>query len=650
MTKLNAAGSAFTYSTYLGGSADELLASIAVDSGGNAYLAGGTISSNFPVTPGAFDTVKNGFGVSFLTKLNPTGSALAYSTYVDDGGGAVAYAVDVVGTNAYVAGFAGTGYPTTPGANNTTSGGAFVTKFNTSGSAQDYSTFLGNASSFALSLAVDADGGAWTTGITGAAAFPTTPGAHDTTQNGTSDLFVTQLDPAGSALEYSTFLGGNGSEGALPPTTNEAGVAVDTHGNAYATGHTDSANFPTTGGAHDATLGGAQDAFVSKIDPDLPGSGETADDEDVALGETVSTGGTPTADDPVETSVTSLSPTSGEVTITEGSITEDPPSGFQFLGQQVDITAPGGATIAFRIDGSLLPPGVDAQSLQVFRDGVLVEDCTAPLVPDPCVSDRSDLAGGDVELEVTTSEASAWNFGLSTNPQCSDEIDNDDDGQTDHPNDPGCASPADDSEAPDPVLPACSDGADNEGDGRTDFPADPGCSSALDDDEAAFLFGKGTVGGSFSSMSTNVKRASKHFLYYGPVRVTRLRAYIDGNGGGAGSQVLRGVIYSGTNPTALAAQTGQATITAGDEGRWVDLPLSSPLTLGPGYYWLGLHSGPAHGVARYAWDASSPGSRRYNIDSYAGGASDPFGTASTFSDNQRVSIHAMGDRGPGPTN
>jgi hypothetical protein len=140
----------------------------------------------------------------------------------------------------------------------------------------------------------------------------------------------------------------------------------------------------------------------------------------VPLGGSVSTdeGDGATFGDPVETTVTS--PTGGTVTISEGPVSQDEPAGFEFFGQQVDITAPPATAadplvIVFLIDASVVPAGEDHNSIQVFRNGVLVGECTgAPdAVPDPCVSERATVAGGDIQLTVLTSMASAWNFGVS---------------------------------------------------------------------------------------------------------------------------------------------------------------------------------------------------------------------------------------------
>ncbi|MCM3541322.1 HYR domain-containing protein, partial [Priestia endophytica] len=265
VTKLDPTGSMLIYSTYLGGTNVEVGNDIVVDAGGNAYVTGLTFSTNFPTTPGAFDTTYNGSGDVFVTKLNPTGSTLIYSTYL--GGGTSTeqgegIAVDA-GGNAYVTGFThSTDFPTTPGAFDTTLSGfvdAFVTKLNPTGSMLIYSTYLGGTDSDrGFGIALDAGGNAYVTGFTESANFPTTPGAFDTTYNGSGDVFVTKLNPTGSTLIYSTYLGGTNEEGG-------SGIAVDAGGNAYITGFTNSTDFPTTPGAFDTTLNGNSDAFVTKL-------------------------------------------------------------------------------------------------------------------------------------------------------------------------------------------------------------------------------------------------------------------------------------------------------------------------------------------------------------------------------------------------
>ncbi len=264
VTKLNPAGSALVYSTYLGGTGDDQGKGIAVDRAGSAYVTGRT-SGSFPTTAGASQTTFGGGGIdAFVTKLNPAGSALVYSTYLggvgnDEGFG---IAVDRAGS-AYVTGNTSGSFPTTVGASQTTFGGgssdAFVTKLNPAGSARVYSTYLGGTGGDrGKGIAVDRAGSAYVTGFT-SGSFPTTAGASQTTfGGGSSDAFVTKLNRKGSALVYSTYLGGVGFD-------RGDGIAVDRAGSAYVTGST-SGSFPTTAGASQTTFGGgSSDAFVTKL-------------------------------------------------------------------------------------------------------------------------------------------------------------------------------------------------------------------------------------------------------------------------------------------------------------------------------------------------------------------------------------------------
>lgn len=268
VAKLNASGSGLAYSTYLGGTDIDSPRGIAV-SGGNAYVIGETVSGDFPTTAGAFSRTERGDYDIFVTKLNSTGSALAYSTYLGgtlvDNGERVA--VDA-GGNAYVLGFTSSNdFPTTPGAFDTTANGDFdvsVTKLNPSGSSLVYSTYLGGqGSDSGGGLAVDGGGNAYVSGGTGSLNFPTTPGAFDTSPDG-NDAFLTKLDPAGSTAVYSTVLGGTSSDGA-------SAVSVDSVGNAWLTGTTSSSDFPVTPTAADASFNGSADVFISE----LSGAGST---------------------------------------------------------------------------------------------------------------------------------------------------------------------------------------------------------------------------------------------------------------------------------------------------------------------------------------------------------------------------------------
>jgi Beta-propeller repeat len=272
------------YSTYLGGSKDDGPTDVAVDAAGNAYMTGFTTSPNFPTTAGAFQTTFRAAQEAFVTKLDPTGSTLVYSTYIGGTGNEIgqAIAVDAAGT-AYVAGTTQSNdFPTTPGAFQTTGGGpidafandGFVAKLDAAGSSLVYSTYLGGTDTDSIDgLAVDAAAGnAYVTGSTLSGDFPTTPGVLQTEpasglpappvfQPSRYDAFVTKLNATGSALVYSTYLGGTEQDTA-------ADISVDALGNAYVTGTTRSENFPTTPGAFQQSGGGfTESAFVTKLDP-----------------------------------------------------------------------------------------------------------------------------------------------------------------------------------------------------------------------------------------------------------------------------------------------------------------------------------------------------------------------------------------------
>ena len=267
VTKLNPAGSALVYSTFLGGNNGAFGQDIVVDASGNAYVTGRTDSSDFPTTPGAYDTSYNGGPDAFVSKLNPTGSALVYSTFLGgenwDHGSVIA--VDASGSS-YVTGFTYSPlFPTTAGAYETGHGGsrdAFVSKLNPTGSTLVYSTFLGGGDADGGSaIVVDPSGSAYVAGRTWSSDFPTTAGAYGTSFGGRSDAFVSKLNPTGSALVYSTFLGGNHED------SGSGAIAVDASGSAYVAGGTWSSDFPTTAGAYETNHGGRMDTYVTKLNP-----------------------------------------------------------------------------------------------------------------------------------------------------------------------------------------------------------------------------------------------------------------------------------------------------------------------------------------------------------------------------------------------
>lgn len=263
VTKLDVTGSSLVYSTYIGGSSVEDGVAVAFDSLGNAYLAGFTLSTDFPVTPGAFDTTPNGNEDAFAVKLDG-GGGLVYSTYLGGAGVDYAYSIDVdTAGSAYVAGHTRSGdFPVTPGAFDTSLSGAtdgFATKLSADGGSLLYSTYIGGSSiEDNCFVAVDSAGSAYLTGITASADFPVTAGAFDTTFAG-NDAFVTKLSPAGDALVYSSFLGGSSGEFGLS-------ITVDSAGSAYVTGYTWSTDYPVTPGSFDTSYnGGTADVFVTKM-------------------------------------------------------------------------------------------------------------------------------------------------------------------------------------------------------------------------------------------------------------------------------------------------------------------------------------------------------------------------------------------------
>jgi hypothetical protein len=258
--KLNAAGNGLVYSTYLGGSGWDQATAAAVDSAGNAYIAGDTQSSDFPVLS-APQPALGGATDAFVAELNPTGAVL-FSTYL---GGisaehAAGIAVDLSG-NIYVAGGTySSNFPATGAVQASNGGGedAFVTKL--TASAFLYSTYLGGSGTDqANAIAVDGSGDVYIAGTTTSPNFPVTAGALRTAFNNISDAFVAKLNAGGSSLGYASYLGGSASNGVY-------GIAVDSHGNVYAAGATTSWDFPVVN-AIQSTLNGLQNAFISELNP-----------------------------------------------------------------------------------------------------------------------------------------------------------------------------------------------------------------------------------------------------------------------------------------------------------------------------------------------------------------------------------------------
>jgi hypothetical protein len=250
VTKFKPDGSGFEYSTFLGGSATDNAAGIAVDSSGNAYVTGQTDSSDFPTTTGAFQRNKPSTGfntAAFVTKLSPSGSALVYSSFLggslSDTGTAIA--VDSSG-RASVTGLVNSkNFPVTFGAPQPTGdytfgiiGDAFVTTFAADGSSLVFSTYLGGKLlDQGTGIAVDPAGNVYVVGYTTSSDFPTV-NALQPVFGGVENAFIAKFNPNTSTLVYSTYLGGSGADQGLA-------IAVDSAGSAYVTGFTESTNFPT---------------------------------------------------------------------------------------------------------------------------------------------------------------------------------------------------------------------------------------------------------------------------------------------------------------------------------------------------------------------------------------------------------------------
>jgi hypothetical protein len=263
VTKLNATGSALVYSTYIGGNGSDTGFAIAVDSSGNAYVAGGTSSNNFPTVNPLQSTYGGGSSDAFLAELNASGSALIYSTYI---GGSLAdqgegVAVDAAG-NASVTGFtSSTNFPTVNPFQAANSGGvdAFVAKVKPAGTLA-YSSYLGGSGTdVGIGIAVDGSGDAYIVGSTSSTDFPIINPVQPFNAGGMEDAFVTEINSSGSALVYSTYLGGSDLDVGV-------GIAADTSGAAYVTGYTLSTDFPTKNPFQPAN-GGNSDAFIAKLHP-----------------------------------------------------------------------------------------------------------------------------------------------------------------------------------------------------------------------------------------------------------------------------------------------------------------------------------------------------------------------------------------------
>jgi hypothetical protein len=298
--KINAAGSAILWTTYIGGSSDDSVYAIALDGAGAAHVTGRTRSTNFPTTLASYDFTYNGsasaagYGDAFVAKLTADGAGFVYTTYLGAASDDAGHGIAVHGGHAYVVGETakpGTGadFPTTPGAFQAVRPGlhtaAFVTRFDATGALVS-STFLGSTGGYPAvgeAIVVDAGGNAYVTGTASGGNFPTVNPAQTWSSpmwrsSGAKWAFVSKLNPTATALVYSTYFGGG-----EPAFDNKGGIgteglaiAVDATGSAYITGETQDVNLPVTAGAFQQTCpyqDGAswvacRDAFVTKLSPD----------------------------------------------------------------------------------------------------------------------------------------------------------------------------------------------------------------------------------------------------------------------------------------------------------------------------------------------------------------------------------------------
>ncbi|MDO8281073.1 MAG: SBBP repeat-containing protein [Thermodesulfovibrionia bacterium] len=253
-------------STFLGGTLDERGNSIAVDSSGNVIITGYTKSADYPTSGGAFDTAYNGSLDAFISKLDSDLTTLLASSYIggsrNDQGESVA--IDSSG-NIFVSGETlSNNYPTTPGAYSGYLNDLFISKFDSGLTTLLASTYIGGSSSeYDVVMALDPSGNVFITGRTSSTDYPTTPGAYDTTHNGGFDFVISKLDSSLASLLASTYIGGGSTESVRL-------LALDSSGNVFLSGTTNSIDYPVTPGTFDATYnGGAYDIILSKFNSDL---------------------------------------------------------------------------------------------------------------------------------------------------------------------------------------------------------------------------------------------------------------------------------------------------------------------------------------------------------------------------------------------
>lgn len=267
VSRLTPNGTSLVFSSYLGGGSGDVANAVALGSDDEPVVVGVTSSSDFFVSPGAFDSGASGQSDVFVTRFNSTGSGLVYSSRLGGNDGDVGTAVDVLpaGDPVVVGVTSSTDFPTTAGAFDASLGGrsdAFAARLNASGTALVYATLLGGSKGdVAEAVAVEGSGAAVVAGVTSSSDFSVVGGGLDAGGGGASDAFAAKLRPDGTGLIFSSLVGG--SRGDVPK-----GVLLDKSGAIVVAGQTSSTNFPTTPGAYDSSAGGSADAFVYQLSPD----------------------------------------------------------------------------------------------------------------------------------------------------------------------------------------------------------------------------------------------------------------------------------------------------------------------------------------------------------------------------------------------
>jgi hypothetical protein len=265
--QLQSVSSDLQYGVVLRGSAVESVSSVVVDSTGSAYIAGSTTSIDFPATIGAFSsTYAGGFNDAFIAKVSPNGSTLIYVTYLGGNDQDSIFGIDVDSTGSvFIVGITGSNnFPTTANSfdqiGHSMSSDTFISRLDSSGSSLIYSTYIaGSSQDMAMAVKADSSGSAYVCGRTASQDFPVTSGSFGQAYNGgLLDAFVLKVNPSGSQLMYSTFVGGSANEECL-------GIDIDQDGSIYAVGNTGSHEFPVSQDAIVNQLLNSQKAFILKL-------------------------------------------------------------------------------------------------------------------------------------------------------------------------------------------------------------------------------------------------------------------------------------------------------------------------------------------------------------------------------------------------